>query len=47
MFAVDGVTRRLSLGERIGGWTIAEIKNGEATLRKDGEVRTVFVGQTF
>ncbi len=47
LFEVGGVTRRLSLGERVGGWTIAEIKNGEATLRKDGQVRTVFVGQTF
>lgn len=47
LFEIDGVTRRFSLGERVGGWTLAEVENGEALLRRDGEVRSVFVGQTF
>ena len=47
LFEIDGVTRRFSLGERVGGWTLAEVKNGEALLRRDGAVRSVFVGQTF
>ncbi|MCZ0898874.1 hypothetical protein ON021_03015 [Microcoleus sp. HI-ES] len=46
---VDGVARRIYVGESIGasGWTLAEIKNQEAVIRKGGDVRSVFVGQKF
>ena len=47
LIEVNGVTRRLSLGERIGDWSLAEVKNGEAVFRRNGEVRSVFVGQNF
>lgn len=49
LFEVSGVTRRFSLGERIGssGWTLVDAKNSEAIIRRNGEIRSVFVGQTF
>lgn len=49
LFEVNGVTRRFSLGERVGssGWTLVDVKNSEALVRRNGEVRSVFVGQTF
>jgi hypothetical protein len=49
LFEVDGVARRIYVGESIGasGWTLAEIKNQEAAIRKGGDVRSVFVGQKF
>ncbi len=49
LFEVNGVTRRFSLGEKIGnsGWSLAEIKAGEAVIRRNGEVKSVYVGQTF
>ncbi len=49
LFEVSGVTRRFSLGERIGssGWTLVEVQNSEAIVRRNGEIRSVFVGQTF
>lgn len=49
LFEVDGVARRIYVGESIGssGWTLGEIKNQEAVIRKGGDVRSVFVGQKF
>lgn len=49
LFEVAGVTRRFSLGERIGssGWTLVEVKNSEAIVRRNGELRSIFVGQRF
>jgi len=49
LFEVSGVTRRFSLGERIGssGWTLVDVKNSEAIVRRNGELRSIFVGQTF
>jgi len=49
LFEIEGVARRIYVGESIGasGWTLAEVKNQEAVIRKGGEVRSVFVGQKF
>ncbi|MGE5659413.1 MAG: hypothetical protein ACM37W_22690 [Actinomycetota bacterium] len=49
LFEIDGVARRIYVGESIGasGWTLAEVKNQEAVIRRGGEVRSVFVGQKF
>lgn len=49
LFAINGVTRRFSLGERVGssGWTLVNVKNSEALVRRNGEVRSIYVGQTF
>ncbi|BBD59351.1 hypothetical protein NIES2109_21340 [Nostoc sp. HK-01] len=47
LFQVDGVTRRINIGESIGtsGWTLVEVNNGEAIIRRNGEVRSIYTGQ--
>ncbi|MBK1986215.1 hypothetical protein A0J48_001385 [Sphaerospermopsis aphanizomenoides BCCUSP55] len=47
LFKVDGVTRRINLGENIGatGWNLVEVSNGEAIIRRNGEVRSIYAGQ--
>ncbi|MFB2893195.1 hypothetical protein ACE1CI_09810 [Aerosakkonemataceae cyanobacterium BLCC-F50] len=51
IFEVAGVSRRVYVGESIGssGWTLVEInnENSEAVIRRNGEVRSIFVGQQF
>jgi hypothetical protein len=49
LFKVNGVTRRIEIGEAIGasGWTLVEVANGEAVIRRNGEVRSVYAGQNF
>lgn len=49
LFEINGVTRRIHLGEAIGssGWTLVEVANQEAIMRRNGEVRSVYVGQAF
>lgn len=49
LFEINGVTRRIHLGEAIGssGWTLVEVANQEAIMRRNGEVRSVYVGQSF
>ena len=47
LFKVDGISRRINLGENIGttGWTLVEVSNGEAIVRRNGEVRSIYTGQ--
>jgi hypothetical protein len=47
LFKIDGVTRRINLGENIGatGWTLVDVSNGEAIIRRNGEVRSIYAGQ--
>ncbi|WP_427158297.1 hypothetical protein ACQFX9_21295 [Aliinostoc sp. HNIBRCY26] len=47
LFQINGVSRRVSIGESIGssGWTLVEVNNGEAIVRRNGEVRSIFTGQ--
>ncbi|MFB2923472.1 type II secretion system protein N [Aerosakkonema funiforme] len=49
IFEINGASRRVHLGESIGssGWTLVEVNNNEAVIRRNGEVRSVFVGQQF
>jgi hypothetical protein len=49
LFKVDGVTRRIDVGESIGssGWTLVEVSKGEAVVRRNGEVRSIYTGQNF
>jgi len=49
LFEVNGVARRIYIGENIAGsgWTLVEVANQEAVMRRNGEVRTIFVGQQF
>ncbi|GAA6618707.1 hypothetical protein [Scytonema sp. NUACC26] len=49
LFKINGVTKRIEVGEAIGysGWTLVEVTNGEAVIRRNGEVRSIYAGQTF
>ncbi|HEY9689592.1 MAG TPA: hypothetical protein V6D46_06325, partial [Coleofasciculaceae cyanobacterium] len=49
LVSVNGVTRRVNMGETVGasGWTLVEVANQAATLRREGETRSIFVGQQF
>ena len=49
LFQVNGTTRRVTVGESISssGWTLVEINNGEAVIRRNGEVRSIYAGQEF
>ncbi|MEM8604526.1 MAG: hypothetical protein AAGF24_11910 [Cyanobacteria bacterium P01_H01_bin.121] len=49
LFEMNGVTRRIHLGESIGnsGWALVEVANQEALVRRNGEVRTIYIGQSF
>lgn len=49
LFSIDGVTRRINIGESIGssGWTLVEVVNQEAKIRRNGDVRTIYIGQRF
>lgn len=46
---IDGTTQRFQVGESIGasGWTLVSIENQEAVIRRNGEVRSIYVGQVF
>lgn len=47
LFKIGGVTRRINLGENIGatGWTLVDVSRGEAIIRRNGEVRSIYTGQ--
>lgn len=47
LFNIEGVTQRIRVGEVIGssGWTLVSIANQKAVIRRNGEVRSIFVGQ--
>lgn len=49
LFEINGITQRISIGEAIGpsGWTLVSVANQEAVVRRNGEVRSVYVGQKF
>lgn len=49
LFEVDGVPRRVNIGETIGssGWSLVEVKDGEAVVRRNGEVRSIYTGQSL
>jgi type II secretory pathway component PulC len=47
MFELNGVTKNYEKGEKIGnsGWVLVRVENGNAVIRRNGEVRTLSVGQ--
>ncbi len=47
LFKIEGTTRRFAIGESIGssGWTLVDVSNGEAIIRRNGEVRSIYTGQ--
>lgn len=49
LFEVNGTPQRIEVGEQIGtsGWTLVSISNQEAIVRRNGEVRSIYVGQRF
>ncbi len=49
LFEINGVARRIYVGETVGasGWSLVEVVNQEAVIRRNGEVKTIFVGQQF
>jgi len=49
LFDINGSTQRFNVGEGIGnsGWTLVSVANQEAVIRRNGEVRSVYVGQMF
>ncbi|WP_088892075.1 hypothetical protein [Leptolyngbya ohadii] len=49
LFEVNGNPRRIQVGEPIGdsGWTLVSVANQEALVRRNGEVRSIYVGQQF
>ena len=49
LFSIDGVTRRVAIGEAVGGsgWVLAEVESQEAKIKKDGKVKSLFIGQKF
>ncbi|MDY6805729.1 MAG: hypothetical protein SXA11_18235 [Cyanobacteriota bacterium] len=49
LFEINGVARRIYVGESIGasGWMLVKVVEGEATMRRNGEIRSVFVGEQF
>lgn len=49
LFDVNGTPQRIEIGEQVGssGWTLVSINNQEAIVRRNGEVRSIYVGQKF
>ncbi|MBT9315104.1 type II secretion system protein N [Leptothoe spongobia] len=49
LFEVDGSSQRVYIGETIGGsgWSIVSISNEEVVVRRNGEVRSIYIGQKF
>ncbi|MBD2776069.1 hypothetical protein [Iningainema tapete] len=49
LFKIDGISHRVVVGESIGasGWTLVEVSKGEAIIRRNGEVRSIYTGQKF
>ncbi|MGK7927033.1 MAG: hypothetical protein AB4290_17620 [Spirulina sp.] len=49
LFRIDNATQRIQLGEAIGtsGWTLIGIEGQTAVIRRNGEIRSIYVGQTF
>ncbi|WP_206070478.1 hypothetical protein [Nodosilinea sp. P-1105] len=49
LFEINGVSQRVYIGERVGssGWTLVSVSNEEAVIRRNGEVRSIYIGQRF
>lgn len=49
LFDINGITQRINVGGSIGtsGWTLVSVDNQEAVIRRNGEVRSVYIGQKF
>ncbi|MGL6284349.1 MAG: hypothetical protein ACRC2J_18240 [Microcoleaceae cyanobacterium] len=49
LFEIDGVARRIYVGEKIGssGWLLEKVANNEAIIRRNDEVQAISVGAKF
>ena len=49
LFEIDSVPQRVYIGERIGssGWSLVSVSDGEVVVRRNGEVRSIYIGQRF
>ncbi|MGD1853414.1 MAG: hypothetical protein ACFB2W_04120 [Leptolyngbyaceae cyanobacterium] len=49
LFEIDGSSQRVYIGETVGGsgWSIVSIGNEEVVVRRNGEVRSIYIGQQF
>ncbi|MEP0926938.1 MULTISPECIES: hypothetical protein [Cyanophyceae] len=49
LFEISGVSQRVYIGERIGssGWSLVSVSNEGVVIRRNGEVRSIFIGQRF
>lgn len=49
LFEIDGVSQRVYIGEPIGssGWSLVSVSSDEARIRRNGEVRSIYIGQRF
>jgi hypothetical protein len=49
LFEINGVPQRVYIGERIGssGWSLVSVSDGEVVVRRNGEVRSIYIGQRF
>ncbi|WP_204105666.1 MULTISPECIES: hypothetical protein [Spirulina sp. CCY15215] len=49
LFRIENSTKRIAIGEVIGasGWSLVRIEGQTAVIRRNGEIRSVYVGQTF
>lgn len=49
LFEVNGTVQRIYVGESIGssGWALVSVSNEEAIVRRNGDVRSIYIGQRF
>jgi hypothetical protein len=49
LFQVSGLIQSVHVGEAIGdsGWTLVSVGEQEAVIRRNGEVRSIYAGQSF
>ncbi|MEO0457769.1 MAG: hypothetical protein AAF152_14490 [Cyanobacteria bacterium P01_A01_bin.114] len=49
LFEINGVAQRVYVGENVGasGWSVVSIANEEIVVRRNGEVRSIYIGQQF
>jgi hypothetical protein len=49
LFNIDGSSQRAYVGDRVGvsDWTLVSVNGQDVMVRRDGEVRSVYIGQRF
>lgn len=49
LVGTDGITRQVHVGETLGpgGWSLVKVANQKAIIQRQGELRSIYVGQKF